>query len=210
MLCRPLFLLLYQLLYQLLSIIIIPGVNSFITMLAMYWIIFLLILLLLNPPPSEYQPYKKKSRWKNWIDRKLAILSKQAHNKTFEAYLYLTARRRKFEANVKKGRQKGGSGRHYYTMRRIRALLKIIMVRTAVAVTENNKTLLRVPTSTAPPERTTALNAPSTTTLPLLTEDRSPTHSITGTTTSTVLHVQGDREVHSAGEALLSDTRVVY
>ena len=65
-----------------------------------------------------------------------------------------------------------------------------------------------MPISTAPPKRTTTLNTAGTT-LSILTENRSPTLSITGTTTSTVLHVQGDREVHSAGEALLSDTRVL-
>jgi hypothetical protein len=43
---------------------------------------------------------------------------------------YLSARRRKFEVNRRKGRQRKGSGHHYWTMRRMRALLKIMMVRT--------------------------------------------------------------------------------
>jgi hypothetical protein len=129
-------------------IILIPGISEFCTMLVGYGIVLLLLLLLLHPPQPEYQPYKKRSKWRKWIDRKLAMLTKRANDKAFEAYLYLSTRRRKFEVNRRKGRQRKGSGHHYCTMRRIRALLKIMMVRTAAATHNNNNDNIPVP---APP-----------------------------------------------------------
>jgi len=114
------------------QILFIPGTSIYITQLVMSWNGFLLFLLLLHPP-QEYKPYRRKARWRKSLDQVWYKISKKINASTREAYLYLTARRRKYEANLRKGRQKGGRSYHYCRMRRIRALLSVLLLRTATA-----------------------------------------------------------------------------
>ncbi len=96
-LCRPLFLLLYQIF----SILLIPGVSQYLTELTLSIYGFLLFLHIMHPA-SEYQPYKKKARWKRTLDKQLIIVNKKLLTTAREAYLYLTARRKKQESFKKR------------------------------------------------------------------------------------------------------------
>jgi hypothetical protein len=60
---------------------------------------------------------QKESKMAKMGRPKLAVFSKHIKVKTINAYLYLLACCRKFEANMRKGRQKKGNHHNYYMKR---------------------------------------------------------------------------------------------
>jgi hypothetical protein len=133
MLCRPLFLLLYQLV---LPLLLIPGfvpIISYIIWALYYTLFWAFITSMALPSPQKYREYRKHSKWRKKLERYVFKIGSTCKNRAFEAYLYLLKVQKKREANIKKGRQKGRTW-NYNRMRRIQTLLlQANIIGTAIA-----------------------------------------------------------------------------
>jgi hypothetical protein len=133
MLCRPLFLLLYQIVPPLL---LIPGfipIISDIIQALYYTLLCAFVTSMALPSPQKHQSYRKCSKWRKKLERYALQAWAKCKDQAFEAYLYLLKVQKKKEANIKKGRQKGRTW-NYNRMRWIRTLLlQANIVGTAIA-----------------------------------------------------------------------------